>query len=107
MPYYDFKWNDEIIEQLDEHGVSPEDFEGVVSNPDEIGESRTTGRPCCWGESADGRFLFCVFEKIDNFTIVPVAAFETRRRGERETLTCRQDQTHRQNCWNNSGGNAP
>ena len=28
------------------------------------------------------RYLFCVFEKIDDFTIVPVTAFETRRRGE-------------------------
>ncbi len=27
MPYFDFKWTDEIIEHLDEHGVSPEDFE--------------------------------------------------------------------------------
>ena len=82
MPYYDFRWNDEIIKHFDEHGVSPEDFEDVVSDPDEIGESRSTGRPCCWGETADGRFLFCVFEKIDDFTIVPVTAFETRRRGE-------------------------
>lgn len=55
MPYFDFEWTDEIIEHLDEHGVSPEDFEEVVSAPEEIGESRTTGRPCCWGETTDGR----------------------------------------------------
>jgi uncharacterized DUF497 family protein len=82
MPYYDFVWNDEIIEHLNEHGVSTEDFEAVVTNPDEISESQTTGRPCCWGETADGRFLLCVFEKIDEFTILPVTAFETRRRNE-------------------------
>jgi len=82
MPYFDFKWTDEIIEHLDEHGISPEDFEDVVSDPDEIGESRMTGRPCCWGETSGGRFLFCVFEKTDEFTVVPVTAFETRRRGE-------------------------
>ena len=52
----------------------------MVSNPEEIGESRTTGRPCCWGETSDGRFLFCVFEKIGDFTIVPVTAYETCRR---------------------------
>ena len=83
MAYYDFVWNDEIIEHLEEHGVSKEDFEAVVTNPDEISESRTTGRPCCWGETADGRVLFCVFEKIDQSTILPVTAFETRRRDER------------------------
>lgn len=82
MPYFDFKWTDEITEHLDEHGVSPEDFEEVVSAPEEIGESRTTSRPCCWGETTDGRYLFCVFEQIDDMTIVPVPAYETRRRSE-------------------------
>ena len=33
MPYYEFQWTDEIINHLAEHGVSPEDFEEVVSNP--------------------------------------------------------------------------
>ena len=54
----------------------------MVSAPEEIGESRTTGRPCCWGETSDGRYLFCVFEQIDDMTIVPVTAYETRRRGK-------------------------
>ena len=82
MPYFDFRWTDEIIEHLDEQGVRPEDFEEFACDPDEIGESRSTGRPCCWGETSGGRFLFCVFEKIGSFTIVPVTAYETRRRGE-------------------------
>jgi uncharacterized DUF497 family protein len=79
VPYYDFLWNDEIIEHLEQHGVSSDDFEYVVMHPDAIGESRSTGRPCCWGETADGRKLFCVFEKIDESTILPVTAFESRR----------------------------
>jgi hypothetical protein len=33
MPYYEFVWTDEIIAHLGEHGVSPEDFEAVVSEP--------------------------------------------------------------------------
>jgi len=81
MAYYDFVWNDEIVAHLAEHGVSPQDFEAVVTNPDEIGQSQSTGRPCCWGETADGRALFCVFEKIGACTILPVTAFETHRRG--------------------------
>jgi hypothetical protein len=60
VPYYQFLWNAEVVEHLAQHGVSTADFEEVVSNPDEIGESRSTGRPCCWGETADGRLLFCV-----------------------------------------------
>ena len=83
MPYYDFVWNAEIIEHLEQHGVSVDDFEEVVASPEEISESLSTGRPCCWGETSDGRLLFCVFEKINDNTIIPVTAFETRRRGER------------------------
>ena len=82
MPYFEFLWTDETIEHLAEHGVRPEDFEAIVCDPEDIGESRSTGRPCCWGEAADGRYLFCVFEKIDETTILPVTAFETRRRDE-------------------------
>ena len=82
MPYYEFVWNDEIVAHLEQHGVSTEDFERVVSNPEEIGESQSTGRPCCWGETADGRFLFCVFEKIGQYMILPVTAFEVARRGQ-------------------------
>lgn len=81
MPYYDFFWTDEIVEHLEQHGVSVEEFKQVVMSPEAIGESRSTGRPCCWGETAGGRFLFCVFEKIDRDTILPVTAFETRRSG--------------------------
>lgn len=82
MPYYEFFWLDETIEHLAEHGVTPEEFEEVVSNPEEIGESRFSSRPCCWGETADGRYLFCVFEKLDDATILPITAYDSRRPGE-------------------------
>jgi len=82
MPYYEFFWLDDTIGHLAEHDVRPEEFEEVVSNPDEIGESRSSGRPCCWGETSNGRYLFCVFEKIDEMTIIPITAYESQRRGE-------------------------
>lgn len=83
MPYYDFVWNAEIIEHLGQHGISVKDFEEVVGSPEEIGESRSTGRPCCWGETADGRCIFCVFEKINDTSIIPVTAYETYRQRKR------------------------
>ena len=82
MPYFEFFWNDETLEHLDEHGVSREDFELIVCNPDEIGESDSTARPCCWGEATDGRYLLCVFERLDELTILPITAYEVRRPGE-------------------------
>lgn len=76
MPYYEFIWTDEIIEHIAEHSVSIDDFEHVVSHPLRVGVSRSSGRPCCWGETADGRQLFCVYEQIDDSTIVPVTAYD-------------------------------
>ena len=76
MPYYEFLWTDEIIRHLAEHGVSAKDFEEAVSNPNRLDVSRSTGRPCCWGETTDGRQLFCVYEFLDDMTIIPVTAYE-------------------------------
>ena len=76
MPYYEFLWTAEIIAHLAEHGISCEDFEEVVANPERLGVSRATGRPCRWGETADGRPLFCVYEFLDERTIIPVTAHE-------------------------------
>jgi uncharacterized DUF497 family protein len=76
MPYYEFLWTEEINEHLAEHGVSKEDFEEVVSNPDRRGVSRSSGRPCCWGRTPDGRYLFCVYEFLDELSIIPVTAYE-------------------------------
>ncbi len=80
MPYYEFLWTDETIEHVAEHGVSPEELQEVVRDPDEIGESRSSGRPCCWGETTAGRYLFCVFEKLDDSTIMPITVYEVPRR---------------------------
>lgn len=75
MPYLEFIWTDEILEHLAEHGVSAREFEHVVSHPARVGISRSSGRPCCWGETAEGRQLFCVYEHLDDTTIIPVTAY--------------------------------
>jgi len=82
MPYYEFVWSDEIIAHLAEHEVSPEDFEAVVSNPESRDKSRATKRPCCFGRTPDGRYLYCVYEMLDEMTVIPVTAYEVRRPGE-------------------------
>ena len=43
MPYYEFLWTDEIIEHIAEHDVAPEDFEQVVSSPEDVGASDSSG----------------------------------------------------------------
>jgi hypothetical protein len=79
MPYFVCYWDGEIVEHLAANGISPEEFEAVVSQPERRHYSRSTGRPCCWGECQDGRYVLCVYEYIDELTIPPVTAFEVRR----------------------------
>jgi hypothetical protein len=79
MPYFEFLWTDDLVEHLAEHGVAPEDFEEVVGRPERRGQSRSSHRPCCWGETADGRYLLCVYECLDELTIVPITAYEVER----------------------------
>ena len=62
-----------------EHDVAPEDFQEVVCEPERRSESRSSGRPCCWGETSDGRYLFCVYEYVNEMTIVPITAYEVER----------------------------
>ncbi len=76
MPYFEFLWTEEIVDHLAEHGVTREDFEEAVSNADRIDMSRSSGRPCCLCETADGRRLFCVYEHLHEITIIPVTAYE-------------------------------
>lgn len=76
MPYFEFIWTDEIVEHLVEHGVTIDEFEYVVTYPARRGISRSSGRPCCWGETVQGRELFCVYEWVDDSTIIPITAYE-------------------------------
>jgi hypothetical protein len=76
MPHYFFIWTQEIIDHLSEHDVTPEEFEEVVSNPNNEDVSRSTGNPLAFGFTSEGRRLCCVFKRLDEDTIEPVTAYE-------------------------------
>jgi uncharacterized DUF497 family protein len=77
MPFYFFYWLESTIEHLAEHEVSIEDFESIVSDPDEVTTSHSSGRPVAIGYAKDGRKLFCVYElDTDLITVLPITAYE-------------------------------
>ncbi len=76
MPYYEFLWTDEIIRHIEAHGLSQDDFENIVCNPDSKGLSRSSGLPVAWGYAADGRYIMAVYEELDEVSILPVTAYE-------------------------------
>jgi len=55
MPHYEFIWTPEIIEHIAEHGVSPDEFETIVRDPESRGVSRSNGLPVAWAHLPDGR----------------------------------------------------
>ena len=76
MPYYSFVWTDENTAHVAEHGVTQEDFETVVCDPESTGVSRSSGLPIAFGFTASGRRLACVYKMLDDHEIFPVTAYE-------------------------------
>jgi hypothetical protein len=80
MPYYFFVWTSDIIHHLAEHDVTPDEFEEVVSHPEFEDVSRSTGRPVAFGSTSKGRYLCCVFKRLDDDVIEPVTAYDVEER---------------------------
>jgi hypothetical protein len=76
MPYYFFVWTAEIEEHLAEHGVTPEDFEEVVCNPEQESISRSSGNPIAFGRTSEGRLICCVFQRLEDDMILPITAYD-------------------------------
>ena len=64
------------VEHVEEHGLEPEEVDHVLLNADSIATSQTTGRPCVFGHTPDGRYIIVVYEEIDRDTIIPWTAYE-------------------------------
>ena len=82
--YYEFIWTDEILEHLAEHDITAEDFQDVVEHPEGRDTSASSGSPVAFGEIADGRFIMCAYDVLeDGITVIPRTAYEVRRKRQR------------------------
>jgi hypothetical protein len=48
----------------------------VVCDPDEVDQSRSSGRYIAFGETLTGKYLACVYEFLDDATVLPVTGYE-------------------------------
>ena len=79
--FHQIIWNEEPggnIEHIEEHGLTIEDVEYVLADPESQGVSRSSGQPCVFGHVPDGRYVIVVSEHVDKDTINPVTAYEVR-----------------------------
>ncbi|MBX3440367.1 MAG: hypothetical protein KF861_22950 [Planctomycetaceae bacterium] len=76
MPAYHYFWTPRNEEHIAQHDVTREEFEDVVSKSKNVRPSHVEGRLESRGWSSTGRFLCCIYEDVDGFTIIPVTAYE-------------------------------
>ena len=72
-------WNDdpdENVQHIAEHGLDIEDVEHVLEHSQSEDVSDSTGRPCVFGHTPDGRFIIVIYDEIDEDTIYPITAYE-------------------------------
>ena len=64
------------VEHIEEHGLEPEEVDHVLLNFESRRTSHSTGRPCVFSYTPDGRHIIVVYELIDEETIMPWTAYE-------------------------------
>lgn len=72
-------WNPEPggnLEHIAEHDLTPDDVEDVLLAPYRHRISRSSGRPIAFGFTATGRYIVVVYDKIDEYTVYPVTAYD-------------------------------
>ena len=78
-------WDDgegENVEHIAEHGLTPDDVEDVLNDPDSVFDvSRSTGRPIAFGYTRTGRYIAVVYEELDPLTVYPLTAYDAREPG--------------------------
>ena len=64
------------VEHIEEHGLTTDDVDFVLENYVSEGVSKSSGRPCVFGDTPDGRHIVVIYEEADDDTVVPVTAYE-------------------------------
>ena len=81
MDFFRALWDDPDdlegnVEHIAEHGLTIDDVEEVLDNHTSEGHSNSSGQPCLWGYTPDGRYIIVVCEVIDEDTIRVVTAYD-------------------------------
>jgi hypothetical protein len=63
------------VEHVEEHDLTTDDVDYVLEHPSSSVTSRSSGLPCVFGYTPDGRYIIVVYEE-NNDTIYPKTAYE-------------------------------
>ena len=73
-------WDDENdllgnVQHIAEHGLTTDEVEAVLNEPDSADSSVSSGCPCVFGFTPAGEYIIVIFESIDEDSIYPVTAY--------------------------------
>ena len=75
-------WDDQPggnVDHIAVNGLTPDEVDEILLDDSiPIGRSRSTGRPCKFGWTSTGKYIFVVWDVVsdDPLAIVPVTAYE-------------------------------
>jgi uncharacterized DUF497 family protein len=64
------------VSHIAEHGITKDEVEAVLMQPECVDVSRSSGHRIAIGETAAGRTILVVFEEIDECTVYPITAYD-------------------------------
>ncbi|HTN76915.1 MAG TPA: hypothetical protein VL096_16770 [Pirellulaceae bacterium] len=64
------------VEHIEEHDLLTDEVEHVLENFEATSVSKSSGRPCVFGYTPDGRYIIVIYEEVDDDTVIPVTAYE-------------------------------
>jgi hypothetical protein len=63
------------VEHVEEHDLTTDDVDYVLANYESKASSGSSGYPCVFGYTPDGRYIIVIYEEY-NDTVIPVTAYE-------------------------------
>ncbi len=87
MQIYEFIWPEERVEHIARHGIHPEEVEEVCFGRALVQRTRSAGaNPVYYvlGQTAAGRYLFCVVIQFPDGKGFPVTARSMTRKEQRQ-----------------------
>jgi len=75
MPYFFFFWDPERESKFALNGIEMDDFEHIVQYPAKVESSHSSDRQIAFGYTADGQWTACVYEMLDEDTVLPITAY--------------------------------
>jgi hypothetical protein len=64
------------VEHVEEHDLTTDEVDHVLENFESTGFSQSSGRPCVFGYTPDGRYIIVIYDELDADTVIPATAYE-------------------------------